>query len=107
MIRKTFWEAVNGRNYTYKPSPHLEHCFDTLRQTIICHADNTPLYSFGDSTAGNGQLHKCRNWDDLRNFATEHTACYRDTIEDVPLKEHFGFCDDGTDSLRWVDESGY
>ena len=99
MIRKTFWEAVFHKPYTYTPSVHMAHCFDTLRQAIVCNADNTPLYTFGDNTAGDGQLHRCRSWADLRDFASAHTACYRDTIEDVPLKDHFGFCDEGTDGM--------
>jgi hypothetical protein len=65
----------------------------------MCNADATPLYTFGDNTAGHGQLHKCKSWDALREFATENKACYRDTIEDVLLKEHFGYCDDGHDGL--------
>ena len=31
IIRKTFWEAVNRKPYTYNP-PHAGHCFDFLRQ---------------------------------------------------------------------------
>lgn len=63
--------------------------------------DNTPLYTFGDFTAGDGQLHKCKNWLQLRDFATKHTACYKDTVNDVLLKEHFGTCDDGDDGLHY------
>ena len=69
-----------------------------------CSADNTPLYSFGDNTAGDGQMHRCRDWDQLRNFATRHTACYRDSIADIPLGNHFGFCDDGRDGLLNLDK---
>lgn len=68
-------------------------------QSVVCNADNTPLYTFGDKTAGNGQLHQCRDWSQLRDYATENTACYRDIIEDVPLGDHFGFCDDGDDGI--------
>ena len=32
ILRKTFWEAVSHRPFTYHPSAHMEHCFDTLRQ---------------------------------------------------------------------------
>ena len=101
MIRKTFWQAVAQEPFTWEPSRHFEHCFDALRQSIVCYADNTPLYTFGDDTAGDGQMHECRNWDELREFAAENSACYRDTIEDVPLQAHFGFCDNGTDRLHW------
>jgi len=65
----------------------------------MCNADATPLYTFGDNTAGHGQLHKYKSWDALREFATENKACYRNSIEDVLLKEHFGYCDDRHDGL--------
>lgn len=97
----------------------MAHCFDTLRQvgtslqtsqakeeklmfhckSVQCNADSTPLYTFGDFTVGDGQLHKCRDWNQLRDFATENSACYKDSVDPVPLKEHFGFCDDGSDGL--------
>ena len=70
-----------------------------LAQSVMCNADNTPLYTFGDKTAGDGQLHHCRDWNELRDFATAHTACYRDSVGDIPLGEHFGYCDDGFDGL--------
>ena len=69
------------------------------RQSIQCQADSTPLYTFGDFTVGDGQLHKCRSWEQLREFATAHTACYKDSVGPILLGEHFGFCDDGSDGL--------
>ena len=68
-------------------------------QSVVCNADNTPLYTFGDFTAGDGQLHQCRNWTELREYAAKHTACYKDTVKDVPLGDHFGFCDEGDDGV--------
>lgn len=68
-------------------------------KAVQCNADSTPLYTFGDFTVGDGQLHKCRDWNQLRDFATKHTACYKDSVDPVLLKEHFGFCDDGKDGL--------
>ncbi|KAL4860739.1 hypothetical protein BDV12DRAFT_208887 [Aspergillus spectabilis] len=99
IIRKTFWEAVNGEPYTHTPGAHMNHCFDALRQYVICSADTTPLYTFGDFTAGDGQVHRCKNWSQLRDYATKHTACYRDSVGRIPLGEHFGFCDDGNDGV--------
>ena len=32
IIRKTFWEAVEGKKYTWHPSVHITHCFDAIRQ---------------------------------------------------------------------------
>lgn len=66
-----------------------------MRQYIMCKADNTPLYVFGDDTAGDEQYRKCNDWDALRDYATENSACYRDTPPGVdkdtfPLGAHFG-----------------
>jgi hypothetical protein len=66
-----------------------------MRQYIMCKADNTPLYVFGDDTAGDEQYRKCNDWNALRDYATENSACYRDTPPGVdkdtfPLGAHFG-----------------
>ncbi|KAI1153014.1 hypothetical protein F4825DRAFT_281324 [Nemania diffusa] len=104
IMRLTFWEAIDGKPFTYHIGPHLDHCFDALRQNIQCNADNTPLYSFGDHTAGNGQLHRCNDWEQLRTWAAANTACYRDSIEEIPLADHFGFCrDNGDDGVKDIE----
>ncbi|KAB8259680.1 hypothetical protein BDV32DRAFT_56085 [Aspergillus pseudonomiae] len=99
ILRKTMWEAVDGRPYTHSPGAHINHCFDALRQYVVCNADSTPLYTFGDFTAGDSQVHQCKPWAQLREYATKHTACYRDSVEKIPLGDHFGFCDDGDDGV--------
>ncbi|GIZ42879.1 hypothetical protein CKM354_000612800 [Cercospora kikuchii] len=48
VIRKTFWEAVNREEYTWNPPGH---CFDALRQFIVCKADNTPFYKVDSAAA--------------------------------------------------------
>jgi hypothetical protein len=82
------------------PMYHALHCFDALRQHIMCHADNTPLYGHGDGMAGDGQLHQCRDWNELRDFATQNTACFRDGRPGMSFEDHFSVCDDGTDGLE-------
>jgi hypothetical protein len=81
------------------------------RQYVMCKADNTPLYLFGDDTAGDEQYRKCNNWDVLRDFATDNSACYRDTPLDVDptkfaLGEHFGYCDGGKDGMTEGERRG-
>ncbi|KAI0554240.1 hypothetical protein F4679DRAFT_579849 [Xylaria curta] len=97
-------DAVDGKPFTYHPGPHINHCFDTLRQNVQCNADNTPLYTFGDHTAGDGQLHRCKDWQQLHSWAAENSACYRDSVEDIPYKDHFGFCrENGDDGVKPID----
>lgn len=84
----------------------MNHLLTRDHQSIQCNADNTPLYSFGDYTAGNGQLRKCKDWNSLREWATKNTACYRDSVEEIPIKDHFGYCDGGTDGLLELQNRG-
>lgn len=45
-------------------------------------------------------MHKCRNWDKLREYATANSACFRDSVHDIFLREHFEHCDNGDDGVR-------
>ena len=69
-------------------------------QFVVCHADNTPLYTLGQHTAGDGHIHQCRDWNALRDYATENSACFRDRIGLEPLRQQFGHCDGGYDGVR-------
>lgn len=62
---------------------HLPHCFDYLRQAIMCSGDTSleeaivvpGLQSGGLPTRnvdGWGVTHLCRNWEALWEFATNH-----------------------------------
>lgn len=51
-------------------------------------------------------MRKCKDWNVLRDWATEHTACYRDSVEDIPIQDHFGYCDGGTDGLTEAKKVG-
>ena len=57
---------------------HTRHCFDSLRQYVMCTADDTLLQSYGHARIGVNQTRQCRDWDALRDFATRHTAGYDD-----------------------------
>lgn len=65
----------------------------------MCHADNTPLYTLGQHTSGDGQWHMCNDWGALRDYATGHTACFQDRVGNETLREQFGRCDGGEDGL--------
>lgn len=65
----------------------------------MCNADNTALFTFGGDTIGHGQLRKCHSWDQLRDWATEHSACYNVDPAEMPLRDRFGACDNGFDGM--------
>lgn len=56
---------------------HMDHCIDTIRQSLMCHADITPLV-FQWSDAHNSirmhgnVVHSCRNFDLIKNWALEN-----------------------------------
>ncbi|KAH8587731.1 hypothetical protein B0O99DRAFT_747325 [Bisporella sp. PMI_857] len=53
---------------------HIDHCFDSLRQTIMCGADITPVpyewvESMGKALGSLGVPHTCRDYDALTEWA--------------------------------------
>lgn len=116
ILRQTFYEAIEGKEFTYKPGFHHNHCFsallqvsskippqhastDTMTKNVICNADDTKLEVLGDDTAGVFTQRQCRDWDAVRNYAASNTACYRDQqYPEQPLRDQFIKCtvtDDG------------
>lgn len=98
IVRRSFFESQAGVALSY-PVQHVRHCFDAFRQFIVCHADNTPLYTLGQHTSGDGQWHMCNDWSALREYATKESACFRDRAGNETLLEQFGNCDEGGDGL--------
>jgi hypothetical protein len=59
---------------------HWDHCIDALRQTIMCHADVSPV-SWRVNIPGNHMVipqlattHTCRNFTLVQEWAREHSA---------------------------------
>ncbi|KAI1196273.1 hypothetical protein F5X97DRAFT_344942 [Nemania serpens] len=90
-------------NYTETGVPnriaasHALHCLDQLRQDVICHADDTPRYAWTQPPGtGFNQVRMCRDWSKLEKWATEHTACFKNTDGIAgPIIERFKSCPDG------------
>ncbi|KAH8765963.1 hypothetical protein F5883DRAFT_95744 [Diaporthe sp. PMI_573] len=79
------------------PLEHDVHCFDSLRQHVMCHADDTLLYSTGHHDAGVQQTKMCRSWDALRDWASARNAQWKDHINPRPEGEIWWNFDDGGD----------
>ncbi|KAJ5729939.1 uncharacterized protein N7483_004447 [Penicillium malachiteum] len=58
---------------------HVIHCMDALRRQVLCDADDTPRATErrAEVVTGVGQHRMCRRWDELVDFAKQHTACYK------------------------------
>jgi hypothetical protein len=57
---------------------HDLHCFDTLRQYIMCNIDDTLLTTWGKNDVGRNQKKLCHDWDRLRDWAAERLEGYLD-----------------------------
>ncbi|KAF7881961.1 uncharacterized protein EAF02_006649 [Botrytis sinoallii] len=83
-----------------RPLEHDLHCFDSLRQSIMCMANDELLYTTGHNDAGINQTRQCRDWDALREWASGFTSCYHDYV--APSGEtKWGKCDNGVDGLPY------
>jgi len=66
-----FQQGYAGTNLTEEKAFHSAHCFDYLRQSIMCSAD-TNLEGHTDSGPGWGSKHECTDYDALLAWANEH-----------------------------------
>ncbi|KAI1260707.1 hypothetical protein F5Y18DRAFT_244934 [Xylariaceae sp. FL1019] len=90
------------RKYHY---PHVMHCLNVLRESVMCHADDTPLYigrlhkniHEKSPRAGTGTVKMCRDWDSLLAWSRTHSACYRPvhmTDDDFREVDRYKTCPD-------------
>ncbi|KAI4129547.1 MAG: hypothetical protein LQ338_002183 [Usnochroma carphineum] len=104
-IRAAYMEYYTGQNQS-KTFPHINHCFDGLRQDIMCHADDTPRYTTNtlDPESGVGQIRQCRSWTQLQKWSRERTACFRNIHEGERIHEmeRYKFCPPGSPYLPKV-----
>ncbi len=62
---------------------HVDHCIETLRLSIMCHADVTPyliIYDGPDDDLGEADFnanHKCRDFEFIRDKAVERAVVQR------------------------------
>jgi len=52
---------------------HTAHCFDYLRQSIMCNAD-TSLEGKTEAGPGWGSKHQCKDYDEVLAWANNHTV---------------------------------
>lgn len=78
MLKQSF-SSSTPVNLTSKEGKHLNHCFDYLRQAVMCSADMSLEKARIDEQGkielavdGWGVEHKCRSWDAVETFASKH-----------------------------------
>ena len=97
----------------------LEHCIDTLRQTIMCHADVTPLpWRVEDPPTSRltprlATTHVCRNFTKIQNWAIEHNLRNReinltpDQLQEYLENPAYANSIDTWENLSSIVEPGY
>lgn len=69
---------------------HVDHCIETLRLSLMCYGDITPVLIYEDAASAIGRRadfnthHKCRNFDKIRDFVEEQ---YKESAL-IRLHEH-------------------
>ena len=71
MLRHGYYEAIEGRGQV---NDHMVHCFDYLRQAIVCSADTAlePYKTEVDGVDGYGAPHQCRDFNALYDWAERY-----------------------------------
>jgi len=64
------------------PPRHIFHCLDSLREQVMCDADDTPRFTHSKNEesghiTGMHQKRQCRDWSKLENWARQYNSCYR------------------------------
>ncbi|KAF2160389.1 hypothetical protein M409DRAFT_29235 [Zasmidium cellare ATCC 36951] len=99
VLRKDYLLVRDNKTPT-KPLEHAMHCYDALRQSVMCSASDDLLIVTGHGHKGGfNQTRQCRDWDVLRDYATANTACYWDDELPEGQDDPWKMCDDGSDGL--------
>ncbi|PTB65659.1 hypothetical protein BBK36DRAFT_66216 [Trichoderma citrinoviride] len=72
-IAEHYQQGYGGVNLTEEVAHHSAHCFNYLRQGIMCSADTT-LEGQTKEGPGEGSVHECADYDALLEWANEHAA---------------------------------
>lgn len=65
--------SAQEHHHNHQELVHIDHCFDYIRQAIMCAADPSIEHVGSKGTVnGWGVEHQCRSWENLFNFAYEN-----------------------------------
>jgi len=70
---ETLQSAIEHGGVDQEVAHHSAHCFDYLRQSIMCNAD-TSLEGKTEAGPGWGSKHECKDYDAVLAWADDHTA---------------------------------
>ncbi|MCJ1409436.1 hypothetical protein MMC19_003517 [Ptychographa xylographoides] len=81
---------IAGINMEHLKPPHMRHCFDYLRQALLCSADSTlePFRTDLGGVTGWGFPRVCRNYEQLREWAESRRTNDREGFVEVVTHAH-------------------
>ncbi|KAL2001276.1 hypothetical protein VTN02DRAFT_1965 [Thermoascus thermophilus] len=99
-IRRWIMATERGSNRIDRLE-HIQHCLDSLRQDILCEADDTPLYSTPgpDKNVGMDEVRQCRSWSKLEAWARSRSACFgyiNETGDESGGIQYYRYCPRGS-----------
>ncbi|KAF2188435.1 hypothetical protein K469DRAFT_748719, partial [Zopfia rhizophila CBS 207.26] len=100
MVRNSILEYRNNTPQT-EHLLHIDHCLTSLRDDILCNADDTPRFTgghFKQAGSGTNQYRMCRDWSKLDMWANARSGCYKtpvDPFDGVSTLERYKFCPGG------------
>jgi hypothetical protein len=80
MMRQAWLTPPALRDPVMFSEEHIDHCYDYLRQAVMCSADSTLEGEDKGSDLGSaatngwGVIHMCRSWDKLVDFVESHNV---------------------------------
>lgn len=107
MMHDTYIQLLAGNfSHTASSSTHIEHCFDYIRQVLMCHADLSLEHRWhspdegpdNDSVNGWDVVHQCRDWDAVVSFVEEN-ALTKGWHRSKDFKHHHDNSHGGDESL--------
>jgi hypothetical protein len=69
-----YYKPMNEADERLNSPTHLKHCFNQIRQGLMCHGDITPyVWQWNETTKSNQNListpHTCRDFDKIRDWS--------------------------------------
>ena len=101
MLRQAFWASVDGklaemgdesREKNHRTSHHhVRHCFEYLRQSLICLADsNLEMMNYTARGISGWQTERtCRNFEELSDWSNEWGITRKEALHNYDLAQNF------------------
>ncbi|KAJ5165645.1 uncharacterized protein N7500_007475 [Penicillium coprophilum] len=84
ILRSAFFHYhVHGKEMS--PWPHVVHCLDQIRQTLMCNFDMTFVPMTGPKEFKDGQEHVCKDYWQIHNWTSGYRSAYAPGDDDLHM----------------------